>query len=236
MTGKGSFSHLTTWLAPTVNLRSIHHIEGTTDSQCPMFTYHSGIGETLRTIVAVCFIVFLSQPLAAGSVDDTNGKRPLGDSNVSKNDYEKFQIKLDIEHGHIGHVYIGCQEDASDDFDSRIDDMAPPPGMGGVGYTFLVSPDRKYNLYRDIRGFSDSVQWVFYAKSGTNPVKVSWEKGSIPEGWNLYCSPWDGKSDSVSVTYDCRKKNSVTLNKTGFFRFWVERVKKDKQEDAKSSD
>ena len=136
--------------------------------------------------------------------------------------YTDFEIKLKIENGHIGHVFIGCREGATDSFDNRIDDMAPPPGMGGVGYTFLVSPDRKYNLYRDIRGFSENVQWVFYAKVGMKPVTLNWDAKSIPEKWNFYCGKWDGKSEGVGKVVNCREKFSIGRDKTGFFRFWIE--------------
>ena len=140
----------------------------------------------------------------------------------NKKAHKDFEIKLNIENGHIGHVFIGCKEKATDGFDNRIDDMAPPPGMGGVGYTFLVSPDRKYNLYRDIRGFEDKVQWVFYAKIGTKPVSLSWDAKLIPPEWNLYCGEWDGKSEGVKKVLDCREKFSISRSKTGFFRFWIE--------------
>ena len=128
-----------------------------------------------------------------------------------------FEIKLNIENGHIGHVFIGCRDGATDNFDNRIDDMAPPPGMGGVGYTFLVSPDRKYNLYRDIRGFSENVQWVFYGKVGIKPITLSWDTKSIPEKWNLYCGKWDGKSEGIERVLNCREKFSIKRDQTGFF-------------------
>lgn len=134
---------------------------------------------------------------------------------------QEFQIQLNIENGHIGQVYIGCKPGATDEFDGRVDDMAPPPGMGGIGYTFLVSPDRKYNLYKDIRGFADRVQWVFYAKTGVKPVQVSWEPQAIPKGWTLYCGAWDGTSEEVTGIINCRQTTTVETKKTGFFRFWI---------------
>ncbi len=135
----------------------------------------------------------------------------------------QFEIKLDIANGHIGHVYIGCHESATDGYDMRIDDMAPPAGMGGIGYTFLVSPDREHNLYRDIRAYADTVRWVFYAKPGRKPVEVSWDAVAIPDGWDLFCGSWDGKSEAVSSRIDCRQTTRVSTDTVSFFQFWIVR-------------
>ena len=99
--------------------------------------------------------------------------------------------------------------------------MAPPPGMGGAGFTFLISPDRKHNLYRDIRGHTDSPQWVLYAKPGAAAVTVSWEPAAIPQDSNLYCSRWDGASEQVSETVNCREVHSISTKELVFFRFWI---------------
>jgi hypothetical protein len=134
---------------------------------------------------------------------------------------KSFDVELKIKHGHIGSVFIGCREGATDGMDRRIDDMAPPPGIGGVGYTFLISPDRRFNLYKDIRDYGDVVQWLFYAKVGSKPVTVSWAAEAVPEGYQLYCGLWDGKTKNVPNPKDCRKVTSMTLEKTGTCRFWL---------------
>ena len=204
------------------DLTNTHFYQKEIRIQQPQDLTFMGMEYTIKLFFSLSLIFFISPQLSSNPVSSTKPPSVVGDKKNSDLEYKKFQVKLAIEHGHIGHVYIGCQKDASDGFDSRIDDLAPPPGMGGVGYTFLVSPDRAYNLYRDIRGFSDNVQWVFYAKPGKSPVKVTWDPNSIPLGWNMFCGPWDGKSELVTVTYDCRKTNSVETDKTGFFRFWIE--------------
>ena len=175
-------------------------------------------------LLLILMIGFLIGGKESRAQDDTReGKKELiaADSTDIKN--APFEIKLMIKNGHIGHVFLGCHDQATDDFDNRLDDMAPPPGMGGIGYTFLVSPDRKYNLYKDIRGFADTIQWVFYAKPGTKPTIVSWDPGLIPRGWDMFCSPWDGKSETVPSNIDCKITTSIKTEKTGFFRFWMQR-------------
>ncbi len=157
------------------------------------------------------------------AIADSDAEKTTAQKSAGSIENQPFQIKLNIENGHIGHVFIGCQSDATDGFDSRIDDMAPPPGMGGSGYTFLVSTDRNFNLYKDIRGFADTVQWTFYAKPGSAPVTLSWAPDSIPDGWKFFCSRWDGKSVGVEGTIDCRVETNITTNEIGFFRFWIVR-------------
>jgi hypothetical protein len=134
---------------------------------------------------------------------------------------KRFEVELKLKNGHIGSVFIGCREGATDGMDRRVDDMAPPPGIGGVGYTFLISPDRRFNLYKDIRAYGDVVQWLFYAKVGGKPVTVSWAADAVPKGYQLYCGLWDGKSKTVADAKDCRKVTSMTLEKTGTCRFWL---------------
>ncbi len=173
-------------------------------------------------LLSVLFFIFSHSKIKAANDEKKENQPIIGSKqpeSIAKNN--AFLIKLNIQHGHIGHVFIGCNENATDDFDNQMDDMSPPPGMGGVGYTFLVSPDRKYNLYKDIRGFADTVQWVFFAKTGKSPVTVSWDPKSIPAGWNMFCSPWDGKSETVPENLNCKKATSIKADKTGFFRFWV---------------
>ncbi len=178
--------------------------------------------KSLFVLLSVLFLIFCHSKLNAA--DNEKESKPTTTTSKQSENAQKnkaFLIKLNIQHGHIGHVFIGCSENATDDFDNQMDDMSPPPGMGGVGYTFLISPDRKYNLYKDIRAFADTVQWVFYAKIGGNPVTVSWDPKSIPSGWDMYCSPWDGKSETVPENLNCKKATSIKADKTGFFRFWV---------------
>ena len=182
---------------------------------------------TIRNFLFLfCFfgVFFLRQTFAVDNhmVDPKESK-----NSIKKNDAPKiangFEFKLDIENGHIGHVYIGCHHDATDAFDNKLDDMAPPAGMGPVGFTCLVSPDRKYNLYKDIRAFADTVQWLLYVKPKRNPVIVSWNPELIPSEWNLFFSPWDGTSEKVDAIFDCRKELTLKTDKTGFIRFWTVR-------------
>jgi hypothetical protein len=135
---------------------------------------------------------------------------------------EGFELELKLQNGHIPQVFIACKPGASDGIDRRMDEMAPPPGIG-TGYTFLVSPDRKSNLYKDVRAPADTVQWVLFARPGGKPVNVSWDSKALPEGWNLYCARWDGKSAEVTDVKDCREVSSVSTDTLCYFRFWIAR-------------
>lgn len=146
---------------------------------------------------------------------------PRAQGSTVKDAARRFEIVVKVENGHIGEVRLGCHEKAGDGYDRRLDDMAPPPGIGGVGYTFLISPDRKFNLYRDTRGFAPTVQWVFYAKVGDKPVTLSWNPEQIPKGYRFYCGLWDGESAQVANPLDAAKTTAITIEKTGLCRFWL---------------
>lgn len=133
---------------------------------------------------------------------------------------EGFELALTLKNGHIGQVFIGCRPGASDGFDNKLDQMAPPPGIG-TGYTFLVSPDRKSNLYKDLRAPGKSAQWVLFARPGGKPVSVSWDKTKLPDNLNLYCARWDGKSADVTDVSDCREVSSISTESLCYFRFWI---------------
>lgn len=137
-------------------------------------------------------------------------------------DGDAFELELKLQNGHIPQVFIACRSGATDGIDRRMDEMAPPPGIG-TGYTFLVSPDRKSNLYKDVRAPADNVQWVLFARPGGKPVTISWDTKAIPEGWNLYCARWDGQSAQVSEVSDCRVVANVSTAALCYFRFWIAR-------------
>ena len=138
---------------------------------------------------------------------------------------DNFTFKLSLDNGHVGEVVIGCNPKATDAYDRRLDDYAPPPGIGGVAYTFLVPPDRKMNLYQDVRAPATKakpVQWIFFARINKDPVTVSWRQAAIPKGLKLYCATWDGKSKETGEIQDMHKVSSIKLEKTGYLRVWTD--------------
>lgn len=163
------------------------------------------------------------QPTTAQKSTPPSGRRVALPRPPNPDGAKGFRLRIGIEHGHIDSVFIGCSPQASDKFDRGLDDLAPPPGIGGVGFTFLISPDRKMNLYRDIRALADTVQWLLYAKVGTNPVRLTWDPQDIPRQWDLFCGLWDGKSPTILHPIDCRKTTEITIKETAICRFWIQR-------------
>jgi len=137
-------------------------------------------------------------------------------------------ITIKIKNGHIGQVILGCREGATDGFDLRVDDLAPPPGIGGVAYTYLLAPDKKWYFYKDIREYAETVEWVFHASITKLPVTLTWkaDEMQIPEGFRLMAAPWDGKSEKAGKAIDCSKVTEIGLTKTGNIRFTLAREKK----------
>jgi hypothetical protein len=137
----------------------------------------------------------------------------------------EFSVKLSVENGHVGELHIACAPGATDGYDRRMDDLVPPPGFGGIGYTFLVPPDRKMNFYRDVRAPAEVTQWLFYGRVGKAPIELSWDAKSLPKALSFYAAKWDGKSKEVGETVDMRKVVKLTLAKTGYVRIWTAKAK-----------
>ena len=142
-----------------------------------------------------------------------------------------FVFKLNLDNGHVGELFVGCKPGATDGYDRKLDDYAPPPGIGGVAYTFLVPADRKMNLYKDVRAPSTPekpAQWLFFARIDKEPVTVSWDPKTLPVDANLYLMKWDGKSKEPGKVLNAAKVDKVKLEKTGYLRIWLG-PKKDKK-------
>jgi hypothetical protein len=184
-----------------------------------------------RFVAAVCLAVLLPLPLvAAETVADKPAPAPAPAKKAgarvavprqTKAPVRELTVKLTLENGHIPAVFLSCRDGATAGFDPRIDVMAPPAGIGGIGFTCLIPPDREHNLYRDVRPFGDVVQWLLYAKPGGKPIKVSWEPDQLPATRDLFCGRWDGKSQDMTDVINCRETREVTTDSLCFFRFWM---------------
>ena len=118
-----------------------------------------------------------------------------------------FQVRLGLVHGHLRETFFGCAEGATDGFDRGHDDMAPPPGIE-TGYTAFISDDRRLLLYRDTRGFADTVTWRFLAQVySTKTIKIDWKPGELPKEYEFILKA-GGK------TLDMREVHSIEVPKT----------------------
>ncbi len=94
-------------------------------------------------------------------------------------------VTLHIKNGHLSKVILAINEKATDGYDKKLDDMAPPPGME-TGYTALVSPDKQMYLYRDSRKPGKEIEWIFYGKVHKEKViTVSWDKEKLPADYSF---------------------------------------------------
>jgi len=103
---------------------------------------------------------------------------------LSAYSFEKdFEITLNLKGSHLAKLILGCNKKGSDKYDRGLDDMAPPQGIE-TGYSSLISPDKRFYLYKDIRGYSDDVIWFLYsAQYKEKPLIVSWDTKSVPPGY-----------------------------------------------------
>jgi len=106
----------------------------------------------------------------------TAGSLPAGD----------FTLRLGLVHGHLAEVFIGCAAGATPGYDAKVDDLAPPPGIE-TGFTVLVPPVNNVPpLYKDIRGFADTVVWKLHARVWKDkPIQVSWDSAALPAEYDF---------------------------------------------------
>jgi len=119
-----------------------------------------------------------------------------------------FRVRLGLVHGHLRECWFGCEKGATDGYDRRLDEMAPPPGIQ-TGYTAFVSPDKKFWLYKDIRGFADTVVWRFGAQVyGKKTIEISWKPKDLPALYDFSIQLADKK-------LDMRKVKNISVPESG---------------------
>ena len=118
-----------------------------------------------------------------------------------------FRVRLGLVHGHLRECWFGCEKGATDGYDRRLDEMAPPPGIQ-TGYTAFVSPDKKFRLYKDIRGFSDILVWHFGAQVYDHKtIEITWEPKALPKAYD-FTIEMDGKK------FDMRRVKNISVPKS----------------------
>ena len=135
---------------------------------------------------------------------------------------DDFQVQINVENGHLGKLFFGCEKDASEKYDRGQDIMSPPPGRG-TGYTVFMVPEHKLRLYKDIRKLKRRNTWQLYAQVyKDDPVKLSWNPDKLPKNRFFYIQK-GGKNQvqennkakaKKEKKFNMRKKNSLTVGTT----------------------
>jgi hypothetical protein len=96
-----------------------------------------------------------------------------------------FVLTLQLTNSHLGQIFLGCQQGATDAFDRNLDDLAPPPGIQ-TGYAGFSSTLGNTLLYKDIKAHGDLKEWrisveVYEGK----PLRISWRRDQLPRFYKL---------------------------------------------------
>ncbi len=128
---------------------------------------------------------------------------------------DDFLVQLNLKHGHLGKVFFGCQTGATDQFDRRLDIMAPPPGIA-TGYTAFVQPDTGMFLYQDLRAPAATITWQFKAQVFQGkPIRISWDPTKLPEHYQLRISLGETSWDMRQATHvDVPQTATLTISAT----------------------
>lgn len=110
-----------------------------------------------------------------------------------------FVLTLQLTNSHLGQIFLGCQQGATDGFDRSLDDLAPPPGIQ-TGYAGFISTLGNTLLYKDIKAHGDLKEWrisleVFEGK----PLRISWRPDLLPRFYKLVLVTADGEVDMAAV-------------------------------------
>ncbi len=121
-----------------------------------------------------------------------------------------FRVRLGIEHGHLRQCWFGCESGATDKYDRRLDEMAPPPGFQ-TGYTAFISPDNRFYLYKDIRGFSKDITWRFQAQVYDHkPIVLHWDPKKLPPKYR-FTVEYRGKKYDMAKIRELRIPTTAVL-------------------------
>lgn len=112
-----------------------------------------------------------------------------------------FVLPIRLTNAHLGQVFLGCQQGATDAFDKGIDDLAPPPGIQ-TGYVGFVSTLPNSLLYKDVKSHGDLKEWrlsiqVYEGK----PLKMSWQESQLPKFYSLTLLTGDGEVDMQKINH-----------------------------------
>jgi hypothetical protein len=96
-----------------------------------------------------------------------------------------FLFPLQLENAQIQSVFIGCQEQATDGYDPKIDEPSPPPGMQ-TGYAGFIGQLQNSLLRKDVKAHGDLKQWrlnvqVYEGK----PFRIVWNQDLLPKFYTL---------------------------------------------------
>ncbi len=112
-----------------------------------------------------------------------------------------FVLPIRLANAHLGQIFLGCQQGATDAFDRGIDDLAPPPGIQ-TGYVGFISTLSNSLLYKDIKAHGDLKEWrlsiqVYEGK----PLKMSWQESQLPRFYSLSLLTGDGEVDMRKINH-----------------------------------
>jgi hypothetical protein len=131
---------------------------------------------------------------------------------------QAFEVRLGLLRGHIPEVYLGCAEGGTSGYDRGLDDMAPPKGPNGR-FSALTPPGGNLALYRDVRGPADRIEWVLTVAVPDEPVQVSWDPATLPEGFEFTVTPTPS-----AVGSSMRDVTEATLEQDGTLTVVAARV------------
>jgi len=110
-----------------------------------------------------------------------------------------FVLALQLTNSHLGQIFLGCRQGATDGFDRDLDDLAPPPGIQ-TGYAGFISTLGNTLLYKDIKAHGDLKEWrISLQVHEGKPLRIAWRTDQLPRFYSLVMVTGDQEKDMAAV-------------------------------------
>ncbi|MBN2542699.1 T9SS type A sorting domain-containing protein [bacterium] len=122
-----------------------------------------------------------------------------------------WEVRLKVDGGRPHDLAFGVKDDATYDFDRKIDKISPPPPPEGFyAFFYITNPDKPFleRLWEDYRAIEDNINWELYLKRHEIPVTIEWDPEQVL-GKMLYINNQTKMEDLKDGKYICQLGDSI---------------------------
>ena len=136
---------------------------------------------------------------------------------------EPFQGTIQVKNGQVRELHFGWQNGATNEYDTGVDIVIPPFGMGSGIVGFQQSATSKDRLYKDLRAPRLPQEWLLFADPlrSRRPVVLSWDPALLPKDISF-------QLQVQNRTILMSQNNTVSVKEQGIIRIRAEKKEQSK--------